>query len=194
MWPGMSEGIAAAPPFEITHRPTDADDYVRFEATVHPALDADGSVDLDHERFLLDNPDEHFHPHQEEVVEVLDGEYAVEFEGAEHRLSAGEKITLPKGTAHRHWNPSTEPVRVAHEHHPAMDSATHAEAMWALAQDGKANEKGMPNPLQFAVISRAYPEIAYTTTVPVWVQKVAFAVLAPIGRLLGYRAAYEQEG
>ncbi|MEF8853528.1 MAG: cupin domain-containing protein [Haloarculaceae archaeon] len=189
-------GFGSVDPFEITKRPADTNgDFVRFEATVHPKLDAETSgVEPDHERFLLDNPDEHVHPYQREVIEVLAGEYAVEFEGTEHRLSEGEDITVPRNTPHRHWNPSAEPIRVAHEHHPARDSAAHAEAMWTLAQEGKTNEKGIPNPLQFAVVSRAYPGIAYTTAVPIPVQKAAFAVLGPVGRLAGYHAAYSDDG
>lgn len=185
-----SHDLTNADPFEITKRPADTGgDFVRFEATVHPGLDAKASdVDLNHERFLLDNPDEHLHPHQKEVIEVLAGEYAVEFEGTEHRLSEGDQITVPQNTAHRHWNPTANPIRVAHEHHPARESASHAETMWALAQDGKTNEKGIPDPLQFAVVSKAYPGIAYTTAVPIPVQKAMFAVLAPIGRLMGYQA------
>lgn len=182
-------------PFEITKRPADTEcEFVRFEATVHPGLDAGASnIELDHERFLLDNPDEHIHPHQKEVIEFLAGEYAVTIEDTEHGLSEGEEITVPQNTAHRHWNPSAAPVRVAHEHHPARDSAAHAEMMWALAQEGKTNEKGIPNLLQFAVINNAYPGIAYTTGVPIPVQKAMSAVLAPIGRLAGYEAEYSDE-
>lgn len=184
--------ILNADPFEITKRPADTDgEFVRFEATVHPGLGAgDSDVELDHERFLLDNPDEHIHPHQEEIIEVLAGEYAVAIEDTEHRLSEGEEITVPQNTAHRHWNPSADPVRVAHEHHPARDSAAHAEMMWRLAQEGKTNEKGIPNLLQFAVINKAYPGIAYTTAAPIPVQKAMIAVLAPIGRMAGYEVEY----
>lgn len=184
-----------ADPFEITTRPEETDgDFVRFEVTVHPGHETEpGYTDLDHEPFLLDNPDEHLHPHQEEIIEVLDGEYAVEIAGSETRLNDGEEITIPEATPHRHYNPSAEPVRVAHEHHPARDSAAHAETMWALAQDGKTDEKGMPNMLRFAVISKAYPEIAYTTAVPIPVQKGMVALLAPLGRLVGYRPEYPLE-
>jgi mannose-6-phosphate isomerase-like protein (cupin superfamily) len=190
-----TQELSNADPFEITKRPADTDgEFFRFEATVHPGLDVEASdVGLDHERFLLDNPDEHIHPHQEEVIEVLAGEYAVAIEDTEHRLSEGEEITVPKNTAHRHWNPSAEPVRVAHEHHPARDSAAHAEAMWALAQDGKTDEKGIPNLLQFAVLNDAYPGIAYATAVPIPVQKAMNTVLAPIGRLAGYDAEYPND-
>lgn len=191
-----SQEFPNAEPFEVTKRPVETDgEFVRFEATVHPGLDtAAPAVELNHERFLLDNPDEHIHPHQEEIIEVLAGEYAVAIEDTEHRLSEGEEITVPQNMKHRHWNPSAEPVRVAHEHHPARDSAAHAETMWALAQKGKTNEKGIPNLLQFAVINKAHPGIAYTTGVPIPVQKAMFAVLAPIGRLAGYEAEYPDDG
>jgi mannose-6-phosphate isomerase-like protein (cupin superfamily) len=182
--------ITNAEPLEVMKHSTDSNgEFVRFETTVHPSIDADGpEVELNHERYLIDNPDEHIHPHQEEFIEVLAGEYAVEIEGTEHQLSEGEEITVPKDTAHRHWNPSAEPTRVAHEHHPALDSAEHVEAMWALAQEGQTNEKGIPNPLQFAVVNQAYPGVAHTTAIPVPIQKAMFTALAPIGRLVGYRA------
>lgn len=64
--------------------------------------------------------------------------------------------------------------------------------MWVLAQDGKRNEKTTPNPLQFAVSSKAYTGFAYTTTIPIWVQKVGFTVLVPVARLIGCEAAYER--
>lgn len=191
----MSDGgqaIENAEPLEVTkHVSNSSGEYVRFETTVHPSVDAVGADDeLDHERFLIDNPDEHLHPHQKEVIEVLAGEYGVEIDGSEHRLNKGEEITVPKNTPHRHWNPSAKPVRVAHEHHPALDSAEHVEAMYSLAQQGKTNEKGIPNPLRFAVVNKAYPGVAYTTAVPVAIQKALFTLLAPVGRLLGYSAEY----
>lgn len=190
-----SQHIADAKPFEITHRATDTGgEYVRFEATIHPALDAESpDADLEHERFLLDNPDEHVHPHHEEVIEVLAGEYAVAFGGTEHRLHDGEEVTVPQNTPHRHRNPTGQPVRVAHEHHPPRDSAAFGEAMYALAQDGETDEKGMPNLLQFAVLNRAYPGVAYTTDVPIPLQKAMMAVLGPIGRLAGYQATDSQD-
>lgn len=62
--------------------------------------------------------------------------------------------------------------------------------MWSLAQQGKTNEKGIPNQLRFAVISKDYPRIAYTTAVPVPIQKAMFTLLAHIGRLVGCRTEY----
>lgn len=191
---GTTQTIADSDPFEIIERGDGDADYHRFEATVHPARDAESSdADLDHERWLIDNADEHVHPHQEEVVEVLAGEYAVEIDGDEHRLSEGDEITLPQNTPHRHWNPSSEPARVAHEHHPARTAAAFGEAMYALAQEGETDEDGMPPLLQFAVLNDAYPGNAYTTDAPIQIQKAMVTVLGPVGRLVGYEASVSRE-
>lgn len=179
-------------PFAFTKRTAETDGrYVRFEATVHPSPDGTGStVGLSHRRWLVDNPDEHRHPNQTEVAEVIAGEYRVAFDGTVHALTEGEEITIPENTPHRHWNPTDQPIRVAHEHHPARQSEALIETLYALAQSGKTDAGGMPNALQLAVINDAYPGHAYLTTLPVGVQKAAIRLLAPIGRLAGYTATH----
>lgn len=53
------------------------------------------------------------------------------------------------------------------------------------------NEKAhMPNLLQLAVIFSKYDDVFIPTSPPRAVQKILFAVLAPIGKLLGYRPEY----
>jgi hypothetical protein len=63
--------------------------------------------------------------------------------------------------------------------------------MYALAADGKTNRKGMPNPLRLAVIARHHFDDVRLPFPPVWVQRVGLALGSPVGRLLGYDAAYE---
>lgn len=183
-----------AEPFVIEGGPDAEEGFEGFEVTVHPLPENEaGDSGLTHQRWLIDNPDEHVHPHQDEHIEALAGEYSVDIDGTTHRLSEGEGITVPAGTPHRHWNPTERPVRVHHRHEPPMAVAAHAETMFALAQAGRTNEKGIPSPLQFAVITDSYPDMAFTTVLPISVQKVLFALLAPIGRLLGYEAEYTRE-
>lgn len=190
---GRSTDVTEAEPLEITERSRETSGkFVRFETTVHPSGSGTGA-DLSHRRYIVDNPDEHVHPRQEETVEVLSGEYTVVFEGTEYRLTEGNGATIPRNTAHRHWNPTDRPVRVAHELRPPHETEALVETMYALAQAGRTDEKGMPNLLQLAVINDAYPDHAYTTALPIAVQKTLFAVLAPIGRLAGYEATYSRE-
>lgn len=181
-------------PLVITREPTeDGEDLVRFEATVHPAPDASTSdADLDHRRFLIDNPDPHLHPQQHERVQVVDGEYAVSVDGNEQRLPAGETITLPPDTPHRHWNPTTSPIRVAHELRPGLRVDEHVETMYTLAQAGRTDEKGIPSLLQFAVINDEFRGLVYSAELPVALQQAVNRVLAPIGRLAGFEPTYSR--
>jgi hypothetical protein len=64
--------------------------------------------------------------------------------------------------------------------------------MFGLANDGKTNGKGMPNPLRLAVIANAHFDVVRLPFPPAWMQKVGLAMGAPLGRLLGYGAMYER--
>ena len=64
------------------------------------------------------------------------------------------------------------------------------ETMFALANDGKTNRKGMPNPFRLAVIAKAHHDTVVVPFPPVWLQKAGLALGAPLGRLLGYAASY----
>ena len=58
------------------------------------------------------------------------------------------------GTPHRFWNAGEDEVRFVCEVRPALQFESLLETMFALAEDGKTNRKGMPNPLRLAVIAR----------------------------------------
>ena len=60
--------------------------------------------------------------------------------------------------------------------------------MYGLAADGKTNRFGMPNPFRLAVIAKEHLDTVALPILPVWMQRAALAVGAPIGRLLGFRA------
>jgi hypothetical protein len=58
---------------------------------------------------------------------------------------------------------------------------------FALARTGRVNDRGIPtNPLQLAVTFAAYQAVLRGTSPPIVVQRILFATLAPLGRLMGY--------
>ena len=57
--------------------------------------------------------------------------------------------------------------------------------LFGLAQDGKTNDKGMPNLLQTALFSLEYEDVLYFTSPPRWVQKILFSLIAPAGPAAG---------
>jgi mannose-6-phosphate isomerase-like protein (cupin superfamily) len=132
---------------------------------------------------------EHIHPHQQEHHRVLDGVLRMLVAGREETLRPGESTTVPVGVPHKVVGGSDE-VHVMLEFRPALRWEELLETWIALARDGKLNKRGFPNPLQAAVMAHEYRDEVYAARPPLAVQKAATAVLAPLGRLVGYRAPY----
>ena len=140
---------------------------------------------------------EHIHPHQQERTEMISGVLSGRVAGEEFRLLPGEVCLVPSGVFHAWRNPSEEEeVRLSVEFSPALKMESGFETAWALARDGKATKAGLPkNPLQLVVFANEHKDEVLLTRPPIPVQKALFAVLgllAPVGRLLGYRATYPQ--
>jgi mannose-6-phosphate isomerase-like protein (cupin superfamily) len=65
-------------------------------------------------------PIAHLHPSQDEEFEVLAGELAVTVDGIERTLTAGERLTIPRGSVHAMWNASDAPARATWRVTPAL--------------------------------------------------------------------------
>jgi hypothetical protein len=74
---------------------------------------------------------------------------------------------------------------------PALDTETFFETLFGLARDGKTNKQGIPDLPQIAV---AYRDLGDScprlTRPPRLVQDAVFALVAPVGRMLGKRGVY----
>jgi mannose-6-phosphate isomerase-like protein (cupin superfamily) len=132
----------------------------------------------------------HVHPQQEERFEVLSG--SVGFKIGREKLVAGrgQRLTVPAGTPHKFWNAGDDVAHFVCEVRPALQFESLLETMFALAEDGKTNRKGMPNPLRLAVIANAHFDTVRLPFPPALVQRIALALGAPVGRLAGYRPQY----
>jgi hypothetical protein len=106
-------------------------------------------------------------------------------------LGAGESVTVLPRTAHKFWNAGDGETRFTCEVRPAGAFEQLIETMFSLAADGKTSKKGMPNPLRLAVIARHHFDDVRLPVVPHALQRAALAMGAPIGRVFGYREAYE---
>jgi quercetin dioxygenase-like cupin family protein len=136
-------------------------------------------------------PIEHVHPHMEERFEILSGTLRFRVRGQERDVGAGETVVVPAGTPHVWGNPNEDEVHLILEFRPALRMEEWFETFFGLQKDSKVNPKsGLPNALQWAVISREYEDEIYLASPPLFVQRVLFGLLAPIGKLLGYKARY----
>ena len=152
-------------------------EYVHFECFVQPS----GFVAA-----------AHVHPFQEECFRVVEGSVTFRIDGQEITAEPGDRILVPAGRRHQFWNAGDTEACFACEVRPALQFEQLIETMFSLAQAGKTNRKGMPNPLRLAVIARAHFDTVRLPFPPAWMQRVGLALGAPLGRLLGYGATYER--
>lgn len=130
----------------------------------------------------------HIHPKQESGAEVVAGSLLFEVAGEQRRVDPGETIVIPAGTPHRFWNDGHEDAHAIQFFRPALDTAAFFETLFALAQQGKLDEAGMPRPFQLAVMIPAFADEIRPTSPPWPLLRVLAALLGPIARLRGYRA------
>jgi quercetin dioxygenase-like cupin family protein len=137
---------------------------------------------------------EHVHPIINEWFTVISGKVGFRLNGRESVAEIGQRLHIPSGTVHDWWNAGEEEAHVVVEVSPGARFEEAISTTFGLARDGKTNAKGMPNLLQLALLSREFEDVLYFTKPPRAVQKVLFAVLAPVARLLGYRGSYPEYG
>lgn len=131
--------------------------------------------------------DEHLHPYQEESIHLLSGTLRCRIEGGERVVEAGGSVVLSPGVAHTLWNGGEEEAHALVEYRPALRMENLFETLFELGRQGKTNEQGSPGFLRGAVMLKEF-ENEYRLPRPPWsVQRPLLAVLAPLGRLLGYR-------
>jgi quercetin dioxygenase-like cupin family protein len=135
---------------------------------------------------------EHVHPVTEESFTVLSGRVGFRLDGRESIAELGQHLHVPAGMAHDWWNAGEEEARIVVEISPADRFEVVITNLFGLARDGKTNSKGVPNFLQVALFAREFEDVLYFTKPPRVVQKVLFAILAPVARLLGYRGSYPE--
>ncbi len=135
----------------------------------------------------------HLHPQAEETLTVIHGKVEILLARGERKiLGPGERVHIPPKTVHS-WRPLGEGVRILGEVRPGA----RFEEMWrqfmGLSQDGKLGPRGNQLPfLQAMVMIREFSDVMALAGPPVFLQQLMAAVLAPIGRLRGYRAKYEE--
>ncbi len=133
---------------------------------------------------------EHFHPVTEEFFTVVSGRVGFRIDGRESIAELDQRLHVPAGTAHDWWNAGEKEAHIIVEIRPGERFEEMALNLFGLAQDGKTNSKGMPNPLQAAIFAREFSDVLYFTKPPLLVQRLLFGALAAIARALGYRGSY----
>ncbi len=143
-------------------------------------------------------PGEHLHPKGRDIFEILSGTARYQLNRQEYSAKTGDMIEVPPLARHIHpWNVGADELHFRHvfelpEPNPdgIMAAENLFETAFGLARDGKVDKRGFPNILQLAVGQTAREPIAYVPGPSLGMQDATLAVLAWVGRRLGYRATY----
>ena len=106
---------------------------------------------------------------------------------------AGGEATIPAGEPHDWWNAGDVPASVLVEFAPFEPRFEELIAtLFGLANAGRTNAKGMPSPLQLALLGREFSDVIRFTKPPAVLQPLLFGALGAIGRARGLRGVYPE--
>ncbi len=101
------------------------------------------------------------------------------------------KSDTSKNKPHNHYNNDEQEVTYIHSVTPALDFDYLIENLVGLAADGKG-KNGKFGLMQELVVVKYLDSKTYLADIPLVIQKILMNIIAPIGRLLGYRAIYKK--
>ena len=134
----------------------------------------------------------HVHPTVDERFLVLGGEVGFLIGDRKRTLRAGEGASVRAGIVHDWWQVGDTQAQVIVEVIPGVRFGEMVGSMFGLARDGKVNSKGLPDPLQLAVMGHEYGDVIRFTKPPAIVQKLTIPPLAALGRRRGRKPMYPE--
>jgi quercetin dioxygenase-like cupin family protein len=134
----------------------------------------------------------HFHPAMHERFTVIQGTINFNLNGQDRLAVSGESVDIAPGTVHDFWNSGSTEAVARVEVEPAARFVEMIQNGFGLAQDGKTDAKGAPNLLQISLFAQEFDDVIRYVQPPPAVQRVLFAILAPLARRLGYRGSYPE--
>jgi quercetin dioxygenase-like cupin family protein len=130
----------------------------------------------------------HVHAYITERFQVLAGTVRFHVHGRDELAPPGEQVKVPPGVVHDWWNVGDDEAHVLVDIRPAERFELMIENLYGLANDGKANPRGVPRLLPLALFAREFRREGEFIRPPRIVQRVLFAALAPLARARGYNA------
>jgi quercetin dioxygenase-like cupin family protein len=132
---------------------------------------------------------QHLHPNSDESFVVREGALRVMVDGQWHQLLPGDSLTVPRGVPHLFRNGHDGETLFTATFSPAADhlrfflnmsltTSTHPD--WF-------DTRGEPPLTLRSQALHAFAGHAYGDGIPIWLQRLVFAFLSPVGWAQGYR-------
>jgi mannose-6-phosphate isomerase-like protein (cupin superfamily) len=137
--------------------------------------------------------DPHYHLDFTQTWEAVQGEGAIEVDGEVRDFTAGDRVSIEPGTAHRDpFNPGDGEFVARGTFDPDTDFIEAYAAAWAHhLTEGSANDQDEMPLMQILAIAKETDGQSYRAGVPRAVQRAGLPLIAAIARLRGYRTSYE---
>lgn len=135
-------------------------------------------------------PRPHYHPYQDELFVVAEGEMTVLLDGNIHVLRKGDSIEIPANSVHAMWNNSDRKAIMKWKVAPALKTEYFFETGMGLAADGKTGKNGMPGLMQAALLGQRYRKEFRLHQPHYLIQRILFSILTPFAKLAGKKAVY----
>lgn len=137
-------------------------------------------------------PPKHIHTDFDESFEVENGELTLWVNGEIKKLHPGEKLLIPKGTPHKPYNETAEPIRVKGSVSFPEKFAFSLFQIYGLMDKDPHLFKSPKVMLQMAMFQQAGFDSYIVEGPPVFIQKTTGFLLTPLARLMGYKSYYKE--
>jgi quercetin dioxygenase-like cupin family protein len=134
-------------------------------------------------------PPVHYHPSQEELFEVLEGEIHAVVDGEEHTLGPGDELRIKAGVHHQMW--CEVPSRQRWTTMPAMRTERFFETLWGLQRNGKDGIEPGPSKEQMALTMHHFKPEFRLADPPVPLPAVVLPAVGLLARLKGLKPELE---
>jgi quercetin dioxygenase-like cupin family protein len=160
------------------------------------AVVREGSEDTNGERLVVDlyvRPGgavagKHTHSYITECFEVRAGTVRFHLDGRDEIAVPGRRVEVPPGVVHDWWNVGEDEAHVIVDIRPAQRFELMIQNLYGLANDGKTDERGVPNLLPLALFAREFRREGEFIRPPRIIQRLLFGALAPLAVARGYKA------
>jgi mannose-6-phosphate isomerase-like protein (cupin superfamily) len=135
-------------------------------------------------------PPIHYHPFQDEYIQVVEGELTIRMNGEINVYRQGSLIHIPKNIRHSTWNSGFRETIVNWRVEPAMDTAVFLRTMARLSNEGATDSKGRPSFPVMVYLLKRYGR-TYRLEQPAYlVQQFLYVLLFPIFCLKKFKSRF----
>jgi len=139
-------------------------------------------------------PFEHVHVKQDEIFHIERGEMRAKVKGITHHGTAGDTLTIPRGTRHIAFNDRDEPLVCIVEYKPGLDHYKTMQCFAGLTLDCLYDKRGLVNIPKIMFMLKKGNALSLTRPAfaPDWLFEIGMNTFFVIGSALKWETLYKK--